>query len=165
MEGWKQRESQKTEVIEQLQRENEQLRTTQEHQQGVRGDGLVWLQNVNCLTTISFYSLEINGFVYQISVSILIVAWCFMKFCDMVIPQHYSDVIISVMASQITSVSFVCPSICSGADQRKHQSSASLTFVRGIHRWPVDSPHIGPVTQKMFPFDDVLNFLSTGAKL
>ena len=43
-----------------------------------------------------------------------------------------------------------------GADQRKHQSSASLAFVRGIHRWPVNSPHKGPVTRKMFPFDDVI---------
>ena len=39
---------------------------------------------------------------------------------------------------------------------RKHQSSASLVFVRGIHRWPVNSPHKGPVTRKMFPFDDVI---------
>ena len=44
----------------------------------------------------------------------------------------------------------------SGADQRKHQSSASLAFVRGIHRWPVNSPHKGPVTRKMFPFDDII---------
>ena len=44
----------------------------------------------------------------------------------------------------------------SGTDQRNHQSSASLAFVRGIHRWPVNSPHKGPVTQKMFPFDDVI---------
>ena len=44
----------------------------------------------------------------------------------------------------------------SGEDQRKHQSSASLTFVRGIHRWPVNSPHKRPVTRKMFPFDDVI---------
>ena len=43
-----------------------------------------------------------------------------------------------------------------GADQRKCQSSASLAFVRGIHRGPVNSPHKGPVTQKMFPFDDVI---------
>ena len=43
-----------------------------------------------------------------------------------------------------------------GADQRKYQSSASLTFVRGIHRWPVNSPHKWPVTRKMFPFDDVV---------
>ena len=45
---------------------------------------------------------------------------------------------------------------CSGADQRKHQSPASMAFVRGIHRWPVGSPHKGPVTWKMFSFDDVI---------
>ena len=45
-----------------------------------------------------------------------------------------------------------------GADQRKHQSSASLAFVRGIHRRPVNSPHKGPVTRKMFPFDDVIMY-------
>ena len=42
-------------------------------------------------------------------------------------------------------------------DQRKHKSSASLAFVRGIHRWPVNSPHKGPVTRKMFSFDDVID--------
>ena len=62
----------------------------------------------------------------------------------------------SAMGSQIASVSIVCSTVCSGADQRKHQSSASLAFVRGIHRWPVNSPHKGPVTRKMFPFDDVI---------
>ena len=41
-------------------------------------------------------------------------------------------------------------------DQREDQSSASLAFVRGIHRWPVNSPHKGPVTWKMIPFDDVI---------
>ena len=71
---------------------------------------------------------------------------------------HHSDVIMSAIASQITGVSIVCSTVCSGADQRKHQSSASLTFVRGIHRWPVDSPHKGPVTQKMFPFNDAIIF-------
>ena len=44
----------------------------------------------------------------------------------------------------------------SGADQSKHQSSVSLAFVQGIHRWPVNSPHKWPVTRKMFPFDDVI---------
>ena len=39
---------------------------------------------------------------------------------------------------------------------RKHQSSASLAFVRGIHRWPVNSPHKGPVTRKIFLFDGVI---------
>ena len=70
--------------------------------------------------------------------------------------SHYSDVIMSAMASQITSISIVSPTVCSGADQRKYQSSASLAFVNGIHRYPVDSPHKGPVMQKIFPFDDIV---------
>ena len=75
--------------------------------------------------------------------------------------SHYSDVIMSAMASQITGGSIVCSVACLGADQIKHQSSASLTFVRGIHRWLVDSPHKGPVTPKMLPFDDVIVLLYT----
>ena len=62
----------------------------------------------------------------------------------------------SAMAPQVTSVSIVYSTVCSGAYQWKHQSSPSLAFVRGIHRWPVNSPHIGPVTRKLFPFDDVI---------
>ena len=54
------------------------------------------------------------------------------------------------MASQITSLAIVCSIIYSDADQRKHQSSASLAFVRGIHRGPVNSPHKWPVTRKCF---------------
>ena len=60
------------------------------------------------------------------------------------------------MSSQITSFTIVYSTVYSRADQRKHQSSASLALVRGIHRWPVISPHKGPVTRKMFPFDDVI---------
>ena len=67
-----------------------------------------------------------------------------------------NDVIMSSMASQITSLTVVYSTVYSGGDQRKHQSSASLAFVRGIHRWPMNSPHIGPVTRKLFPFDDVI---------
>ena len=62
----------------------------------------------------------------------------------------------SAMASQITSLTIVYSIVYSGADQRKHQSSASLAFVWGIHRWPVNSPHKGPVTRNLFPFDDVI---------
>ena len=40
--------------------------------------------------------------------------------------------------------------------KKKHQSSVSLPFVQGIHRWPVNSPHKRSVTRKMFPFDDVI---------
>ena len=61
-----------------------------------------------------------------------------------------------VIASQITSLTIVYSNVYSSADQRKHQSSASLAFVLGIHRWPVNSPHKWPVTWKMFPFDDVI---------
>ena len=60
------------------------------------------------------------------------------------------------MASQITSLTIVYSTVYSDADQRKHQSSASQAFVRGIHRGPVNSPHKWPVTRKMFPFDDVI---------
>ena len=63
---------------------------------------------------------------------------------------HCSDVIMSAMASQITGVSVVYSTVCSGADHRKHQSSTSRAFVKGIRRWPVDSPHKGPVTRKCF---------------
>ena len=67
-----------------------------------------------------------------------------------------SDVIMGAMPSQITSLTIVYSIIYSGADQRKYQSSASLAFVRGIHRWPVNSPRKVPVTRKMFPFDDAI---------
>ena len=70
--------------------------------------------------------------------------------------DHYNDVTMSSIASQITSLTIVYSAVYSGADQRKHQSSASLAFVRGIHRGPVNSPHKWPVTRKMFPFDDVI---------
>ena len=68
----------------------------------------------------------------------------------------YSDVIMGAMASQITSLMIVYSGFYPGADQRKHQSFASLAFVRGIHRRPVNSPHKWPVTRKMFLFDDVI---------
>ena len=56
------------------------------------------------------------------------------------------------IASLITSLTIVY----SGTDQSKHQSSASLAFVWGIHRGPMNSPQKWPVTRKMFPFDDVI---------
>ena len=70
--------------------------------------------------------------------------------------NHYNDVIMSEIASQNSSLMLINWTVYSGADQRKHQSSASLAFVGGIHRWPVNSPDKGPVTRKMFPFDDVI---------
>ena len=69
------------------------------------------------------------------------------------------------VASQITSPTTVYSTLYSGADQSKHQSSAPLAFVWGIHRWVVHSSHKGSVTRKMFLFDgaimDVIDFLDT----
>ena len=67
---------------------------------------------------------------------------------------HYGDVIMGAITSQITSLMIVYSTVYSDADQRKHQSAASLAFVRRIHRGPVNSPRKCPVTRKMFPFDD-----------
>ena len=58
------------------------------------------------------------------------------------------------MAYLITSLMFIYSTVYSGPDKRKYQSSTSLAFVRGIHRLPVNSPHKGPVTGKMVPFDE-----------
>ena len=75
--------------------------------------------------------------------------------CVYLLLEHYNDIIMSVMVSQITSLTIVYSTLYSGTDE----SSASLAFVRGIHRWPVNSPHKGPVTWKMFPFDDLIMIL------
>ena len=70
------------------------------------------------------------------------------------------------MASQINTLTIICSTVYSGADHRKHQSSASLAFVWGIHRCPVNSRHKGPVTQKIFhlmtsSWNDLLSLLFT----
>ena len=78
------------------------------------------------------------------------------QFRPSVIHVHYTDVIMGAIASQITNLTIVYSTVYSDADQRKHHSSASLAFVWGIHRGPVNSPHKWPVTRKMFPFDDVI---------
>ena len=84
--------------------------------------------------------------------------WCLWETDDNILHEsHYSDVIMDAIASQITNITIVYSTVYSGADQSKHQSSASLAFVWGIHRGPVvNSPHKWPVTRKMFPFDDVI---------
>ena len=69
---------------------------------------------------------------------------------------HYDDVMMSAIASQITTLTIVYSTVYSGEDQRKYQSSASLAFVQEIRRWPVNSPLKRPVTRKIFHFDDVI---------
>ena len=94
----------------------------------------------HALQTITVYG------VFQISIKL--------KYTWLTLRHHYNDVIMSAIASRITSLTIVYSSVY--ADQRKHQSSASLAFVRGIHRWPVNSPYKWPESRKMFPFDDVI---------
>ena len=74
---------------------------------------------------------------------------CALHYSHEIGSAHYSDAIMTAMASQITSLTIVYSTVYSGADQRKHQNSASLAFVRGIHRRPVNDA-------EMFPFDDVI---------
>ena len=101
--------------------------------------------NTNLFFTHPKYSRKIvntsNVFLYFVSTA------CF---------DHYNDVIMSTMAYQITNLKIVYPTVYSITDQRKHQSSVSVVFVREIHRWRVNSPHKGPFTWKMFPCDDVI---------
>ena len=108
-------------------------------------------RKLNCSrnSNIFFHTKAIENSVCKIS-SILSVSLC-----------HYNDVIMGMMASQITSLTIVYSIDYSGVDQRKHQSSVSLAFVRGIHRWPVNSTHKWSATRKKFPFDDII-ILSRG---
>ena len=84
--------------------------------------------------------------------------WILIKISLKFVPKgpHYSDVIMGVMGTQITSIMIVNLAVYSGADQQIYQSSASLPFVRGFRRWPVNSPHKEPITRKMYPFDDII---------
>ena len=119
---------------------------------------------LSCLKIVSFW-FEFHGFYLKDSIGNMPTSFQMMD-CKSIIwnnegpihwrISHYNDVIMGSMTSLITSLKIVYSTVYSGADRRKHQSSASLAFVRGIHRWPVNSPHIGPVTRKMFPFDDVI---------
>ena len=82
--------------------------------------------------------------------SLLWFIYIYQYICPMNPRPHYNDVIMGTITSQITSLSIVYSIVYSDVDQRKHQSSASLAFVRGIHGGPVNSPHIWPVRGKCF---------------
>ena len=90
---------------------------------------------------------------------------CQRKHIGIIRSHHYNDVIMGTIASQTTSLASVYSPVWLGADQRKHQSSASLAFVRGIHRTSVNSPHKATVTRKMFPFYDVIMYQSASVHI
>ena len=123
-------------------------------------------QNLNILSTL-------GSFLFTVSTKMAVKDHLLLKTCSCTWvvmgseyfshwTNHYSDVIMDTMASQITSVlMFTQPFI--HAQIKKHQSSALLAFVRGIHRRPVNCPHKGPVSRKMFPFDDVIMYSKLSA--
>ena len=84
------------------------------------------------------------------------VALCFNHMMQQDTLNHYGDVLMGAIMSQITRLTIVYSTVYSDEDQRKHHSSASLAFVRGIHRRPGYSLHKWPVTRKMLLFDDVI---------
>ena len=110
-------------------------------------------QNCNSVFLSFFFSIVPFHLVFVVASKIKLITFYCSHFEW---PEHYSNIIMSAMVSQIISLTIVYWIVYSGADQRKHHSSASLAFVRGIHRWPVNSPHKGPVTRSVFPFDGVV---------
>ena len=114
----------------------------------------VWLVHVSpdALVPVRRFQLTLTS----TNINLLCNTFILYLFCHGELDNHYHDVIMGAMAFQITSLTIVYSTIYSGTDQRKYQTSASLAFVRGIHRWPVNSPHKWPVTRKRFPFDDVI---------
>ena len=102
--------------------------------------------------SLHYFSLSLSRKSKNITAIVCMYVLCVCVF----VYNHHIDVIMTTMASQITSLTVVYSAVYSDADQRKHQSSVSLAFVWGIHRGLVNSPHKGPVTRKMFPFDDVI---------
>ena len=110
--------------------------------------------NINLLSTElmtktwSWYQLSITAryilTIYNVKLNML--NWLPLK--------HYNAVIVSVMSSQITSLTIVYSTVYPDADQRNNQSFVSLAFVRGIHWWSVSFPH--QVTWKMVPFDGIM---------
>ena len=114
------------------------------------GSALLFSMYIKYLTRRTLHDLIRKGWYFA--------KGCFWLFKYIESICHYIDVTMGAIPSQNTSLTIIYSIVYSDADQRKHQSSASLAFVRGIHRSTVNSPHKWPVTRKMFPFDDVIMY-------
>ena len=92
----------------------------------------------SCLTSIGFPIIKITRSHYHLifimGIPILVKRDLYIETWVREMYGHYNNVKMGAMASQITSRTTVYSTVYSGADQRKHQRSASLAFVRGIHR-------------------------------
>ena len=120
-------------------------RHTLQHKHLGHGEYIVWVPNVFSNQLVKMVASN-----YPLWERFYRVPWSHGWLPLYIFMEHYNDVIMGAMASQITSRSIVYWTVYSGTDQRTHQSSASLVFVRVIHRWPVNSPPKSPVTRKMF---------------
>ena len=110
-----------------------------------------------CLSTLLVQKLEYFGITRSVRRLIQCVFMSSAAMVLLMLDKHItSDIIMGAVASQITSLTIVYSTVYSDTDERKHQSCASLAFVWGIHRGPVNSPHKWSVTRNMFPFDDVI---------
>ena len=122
----------------------------------------VWINNILALVQIAAWRRPGNKLLSEPMVVSILMHICVTQpqWVNSFVP-HYNDIIMSVIASQITGASIVYSAVCLRTDQRKHQSSTSLAFVRGTYQWPVNSLCKGPVTRKVFPFDDFNMMLVT----
>ena len=105
-----------------------------------------WRQFYICLNVLRHLTQKHNSIIFMRTKS---APWLLMPW--LIWPPRYHNVKTTAWKKRV-----VYWNVYSGTDQRRHQSSASLAFVKGIHRWPVNSPHKGPVTRKMYPFDDII---------
>ena len=120
-----------------------------------------WQDTSEVSTQFLLILLMLNWFFWKWNTfAFFIISWHWdeCRYLGFFLVEHYSGIIMSSIASQITSLVIVHSTVYSGTDQRKHQSSPPLAFVRGIHRWQMNSPHKGPVTRKLFLFDDLLSW-------
>ena len=97
----------------------------------------IWWNEPLLSTNISNSYFRINEL--RISCSLLTVTTESSSTHYNIVCQDYHDIWMGAKASQITSLTIVYSSVYSGTDKRKHQSSASLAFVRGIH-WTIEFP-------------------------
>ena len=116
--------------------------------------GLLWWPRTAIINVVSCLVKRLSLFLYCLSeIKFTTTTW---RHAYQTRVRHYNDTTMSTMASQITRFLIAYSTVFSCGGQRKHQSSASLAFVRGNHRWQVNSPQKGPVTRKMVPFDDII---------
>ena len=107
----------------------------------------IWVRKFQFITKCHYRTSQSTIFTYS-----LFGTWTLMVTCQFMsciihffvakLCIHYCDVIMGAMASQLTSLTIVYATVYPDAYQRKHQSSASLAFVRRIHRWPLNSPRL-----------------------